>query len=355
MAGADGSSLATIWPGALWQHRQSGQSKVWLLAAHPHDWILDAARLVDELSASGDERSKQPLPLRAWERESDDVGQCHGAGMLDGDMESRGALAVLGFAQEWLSQRGSEWVDCRRSADGKGILQAERTSGMKVVIVYIFPANAGPQHVEWAMRFVQSYKGHRPGTEHDTVVVLNAAKVTPEIVRIFEPFPNVTFLERDGVAMDIGGYQEAAAKFPCDLMVFFGGSSYLRGKNWLLRMVESFKKHGPGAYGVMGNRGDVKVNVSPHLRTTGWWTTPELMNRYPHRITRNEQRYEFEHGQTCFFNWVKEQGLPVMVVAWDGEYRWEDWDSFPEGYHRGAQLNLLCGDRLTCKPYYPYA
>ena len=224
---------------------------------------------------------------------------------------------------------------------------------MRVSILYNFPALAGDQHVQWALRFIQSYNEHPPGMVHDTIVTLNCAPLTPEITCMFSSLQNATFLERpNGEAQDIGAYQEAAARFPCDLMVFFGGSSYLRGKGWLVRMVQAFMKHGPGAYGCHGNRGDKNGRVSPHLRTTGWWTTPALMNRYPHRITKNEQRYAFEHGPNCFFNWVKSQKLPVLVVSWTAEHKWEDWDSFPNGYHRGDQSALLCGDRLTTSPYY---
>jgi len=170
---------------------------------------------------------------------------------------------------------------------------------------------------------------------------------------MFSSLQNVTFLERPkGEAQDIGAYQEAAARFPCDLMVFFGGSSYLRGKGWLVRMVQAFMKHGSGVYGVMPNRGDARVNVKPHLRTTGFWCPTDLMNRYPHRIVRNDQRYAFEHGSICFFEWVKSQGLPVLAVSWKGEHKWEQWDLYEGGFHRGKQEGLLCGDRLSENPYY---
>lgn len=226
---------------------------------------------------------------------------------------------------------------------------------MRTAITYIFPANAGEQHTQYALRFIQSYNANPPAIDHETIVVLNAAKVTPEIQCMFASLRNVTFLERDGSAMDIGGYQDAAAKFPCDLMAFFGGSTYFKGGGWLLRMLQVYLKHGPALYGVMGNRGDSKVNVWPHVRTTGFWTTTDLMNRYPHRIVRNDQRYEFEHGKTCFANWIKVQGLKSWITTWTGEYLWDHWDIIPNGFHRGDQSALLCGDRLSEPPFYPIA
>lgn len=224
---------------------------------------------------------------------------------------------------------------------------------MVVKCLYNFPATAGPQHVEWALRFIQSYNQYPPGMEHDTIVALNQSRVTPEITCMFSSLPNVTFLERPtGAAQDIGAYQEAAEKFPCNLMVFFGGSTYLKGKGWLVRMVEAFKKHGNGVYGVMANRGDDRFKVKPHLRTTGFWCSTDLMNRFPHRITRNDQRYDFEHGKLCFFEWVKKQGLPVLAVDWHKEYEWKDWD-YPNGFFRGDQSGLMCGDRLTSQYSHP--
>lgn len=227
---------------------------------------------------------------------------------------------------------------------------------MNVSIVYIFPATAGEQHVQWALRFVKSYNENPPAIDHQTIVVLNAAKITSEIRCMFASLRNVTFLERDGSAMDIGGYQEAARKFPCDLMVFFGGSTYFKGAGWLLRMLQAFIKHGNALYGCMGNKGETYPRrVFPHLRTTAFWLPPDLMNRYPRRITRNDQRYGFEHGPDCLTSWIKGRGMKAWLVTWMGEYLEPDWDSVPNGFHRGNQSALLCGDRLCEPPYYAVA
>lgn len=225
---------------------------------------------------------------------------------------------------------------------------------MTVRIVYIYPATAGEQHTQYALRFVESYNTNPPAIDHETIVVLNASRVTPEIQCMFSSLRNVTFLERDGSAMDIGGYQEAAAKFPCDLMAFFGGSTYFKGGGWLLRMLQVYLKHGPGLYGCHANKGESwPRRVHPHLRSTGFWCPSDLMNRYPHKITRNDQRYAWEHGPNCFTGWVKSQGLKALLVSWDNEYFEPHWDSCPEGFHRGSQKALLCGDRLTEPPYHP--
>jgi len=44
--------------------------------------------------------------------------------------------------------------------------------------------------------------------------------------------------------VDIGGYQLAARMIPADLMVFLGGTTYIKGQKWLERIVEAYEKHG---------------------------------------------------------------------------------------------------------------
>ena len=181
---------------------------------------------------------------------------------------------------------------------------------------------------------------------HDTIVALNDARVTPEITCMFSSLPNVTFLERPGgIAQDIGAYQEAAATFPSDLMVFFGGRSYFRRGGWMDRVVTSYLKRGDTLFGATANRGD--GHAQPHIRTTGFWISPRLFNQYPHKITTNEERYPFEHGQNCLTSWIKRIGRIPYLVSWDGEYVWKDWDSVTNGFHRGNQSNVLFGDRVT--------
>lgn len=157
-------------------------------------------------------------------------------------------------------------------------------------------------------------------------------------------------IQHDNTGWDIGAFQKAARSVPCDLMVFLGSSAYIRVEGWLKRMVEAYQLHGNAQYGATGNRGNGPVH--PHIRTTGFWMEPDLMNAYPVRVVRPEQRYPFEHGSGCFTDWVTSLGLESWVVSTTGEYLWPDWDLFPNGYHRGDQSTMLVGDRLTAPPFY---
>jgi len=224
---------------------------------------------------------------------------------------------------------------------------------VKVSIVYIYPANDGEKQTQYALRFINSYNANPPGMDHQSIIVLNGAKQNAEITCMFSSFPNVVFMEHDDSGWDIGAFQAAAKKFPCDLMVFFGGSSFFNGSGWLARMVAASIKHGNAQYGCMGNRGNLSVKVWPHIRTTAFWMNPSLFNSYPVKIRRHEQRHPFEHGKDCLTAWVASLGLKSWVVTWDTETEWANWDDHPEGFHRGSQKALLAMDHICEKPHYP--
>jgi hypothetical protein len=224
---------------------------------------------------------------------------------------------------------------------------------MKIVVVYVYAVIAGQKYDDYAFRFLMHYQAFQPGIEHDSVVVLNGIRANSELTCLFSCLPNCSFLEHDNSGYDIGAFQLAARKVPCDLMVFFGASSYLRGGNWLKRMSQAYELHGNALYGAMGNRGDGGFNVFPHIRTTGFWLDPKLLNAYPMAVTQASERYQFEHGRNCLTQWVGRQGLRSFVVSWHGEYLSNYWDAFANGFHRGDQSELLVGDRLSEPPFYP--
>lgn len=227
--------------------------------------------------------------------------------------------------------------------------------GPKVAVVYICPVERfGLQHTALAGKFKGSLDANPPGYPHDLVIVSNGGEPSQEVSRIFSTV-NAKFITHDDSGKDIGAYQFAASHWPCDLMVFLGGSTYLKGKGWLARIVASFEKHGPALYGVMGHTGDQRFNVWPHIRTTGFWMPPELMNQYPEIVSTDDRRYPFEHGSNCLTQWVRRQGLKALVVTWTNEYEQQQWGAIPNGYHNGDQSAMLLGDRLCEPPYHPIA
>lgn len=225
---------------------------------------------------------------------------------------------------------------------------------MNIAVVYICPTeNHGAHHRVYASRFAESYHKHPAGYPHQLVVVSNGGPPSRDTRSIFDHL-NAGYSVHDDSGKDIGAYQFAAETVPCDLMVFCGGSTYIRGPNWLGRVEASFRRHGNGLYGVMANTGNVQCQVYPHIRTTGFWMPPALLNRYPERVKTDERRYPFEHGQYGLTQWVRSQGLPALVVTWQREYHPGQWVPIPNGFHNGDQSELIFGDRLTEPPFYPH-
>lgn len=226
---------------------------------------------------------------------------------------------------------------------------------MKIACVYCYPtANNGPSFARLAERFVTTYRQHPPLMDHMMVVVSNGGPANGQAHGQFSFIENTKFIQHDNIGYDIGAFQNAAKHVICDLMVFFGSSTYFRGPGWLKRMVEVYQNLGPGLFGCTGNQGDRRFNVFPHVRTTAFWCNPQLINAHPFRVNDNSERYPYEHGERCLTNFALSKGLPVYIVGWNEIRALPECDSMPGGYHNNRQENLMCGDTLTHPPYYPH-
>jgi hypothetical protein len=229
---------------------------------------------------------------------------------------------------------------------------------LSIEIVYVFPTILGNGYTAHAERFLASYLEHPPMVAHRSTIVCNGAAPTLEQRALFSILPEVKFLVGSDAGYDISAYQEASAQSTADMIVFFGGTAYVRVDGWLLLMARAMERHGVAQYGCMANRGDPAQprswtgGIYPHLRTTGIWCSPKLFNEYPHKVTTPGGRYPFEHGPNAFSEWVRRRGLKNWLVLTSGEYLWEQWDSAPEGFHRGGQRDMLTGDHLSCPPHY---
>lgn len=220
---------------------------------------------------------------------------------------------------------------------------------MKTTLVYVYP-HLGPSHDALARRFVESCLRF-PAVGIQFLIVVNGGDFNNRhYEEIFHPL-DCLFLKNDNAGYDIGAFQVAAQAIgkSADLMIFCGSSTYIRRPDWATRIRDSFKKHGDTLFGVMGHRGG---SVSPHIRTTGFWMTPRLMNSYPYWINAAEHRYGFEHGVNCLTSWVIANGKTPLVVSATGEYPMALWDRVPGGYHVNDQSGLLMGDRLSRPPHH---
>lgn len=227
----------------------------------------------------------------------------------------------------------------------------------EIVMVYIYPQGGANGWKERADAFVDSYVANPPGYKHKTAVICNGHQCNEETIAVFSRLPETMFLEHDNSGFDIGGYQKAAAEIPADIMLFCGSYTYFRQPEWMIKMIDAYYQFGDTLYGAMGNTGDKKVNVYPHIRTTGFWCSPVLINKYPHKVTEHggggsgSKRYFFEHGNDSLTMWARRQGFQPQIICSHGAFPMPHCNG-PETLHKGNQLGLLMGDRLTRPPYY---
>lgn len=211
---------------------------------------------------------------------------------------------------------------------------------MKIGIVYVYPTMGGA-HDDLAARFVGSFTKHLPRSAHELYVVSNGGKPSLKMLETVKTV-RCRWIEHDDSGWDIGAYRKAAREISCDLMVFFGGSAYLRRDGWFERVEQSFRKHGRAIYGATGS-----WSQNRHVRTTGFWLPPSLLNAYPLPTTSEQSsRYAFEHGPEGLTSWVLGQRLKAWVVTPDSEYephRWRDSRTF----WWSNQENLLLSDGRT--------
>jgi hypothetical protein len=201
---------------------------------------------------------------------------------------------------------------------------------MRTAIVYVFPNLAAKTYEPMARRFTKAYTDFPPGeTDHDLYVIVNGGKqITAHQEQLFSPLVP-EFLYYNNVGKDIGAYQSAAQKLPCDLMVCMGAPTRPRMAGWLDLMVRAVENYGPGVYGCWGFH-----QPTTHLRTTLFWISTELLKAYPYQVT-DARRYDFEHGRDSIALWCLRNGFQANQVTSAGVFPPDKW------HHVEMEENLM--------------
>ena len=221
-----------------------------------------------------------------------------------------------------------------------------------LALIYVFVTGGNPVGSVGAHKFAGKLRECPAGIDHEVIVVCNGPAPSEGEVRLFEGVRNVRFIQDDDRAYDISAFQTASKQTQAEMLVFVGGNTWVTGAGWGSRIMEVYREHGMAIYGAMGNQGNIGVGVYPHLRTTGFWMPRALFLGYPYAINHVHQRYEAEHGKTSFTEWVRQQGLPALVVGWNAVVGLAQADTLPNGYVTGDRSNLIFRDRMTGPPFY---
>lgn len=210
---------------------------------------------------------------------------------------------------------------------------------MNAVIVYILLTS--PPFSDHARRFYSTYKKCTPGYPHTLMVICNDHPIDNMVRDYFKDIPCV-FIAGDNIGQDIGAHQAVSQVVDCDLMICLGSSVHFRRSGWMIRIWEAWKKHGPGMYGASGS-----YQINPHLQTTAFWCSPELLRNYPIQVRTHDERYEFEHGRNSIVSLALSNGYACKLVTWDGEYDLPDWRKPMNCSFKGDQSNMLMYWNIT--------
>lgn len=191
---------------------------------------------------------------------------------------------------------------------------------MRVAIAYVFP-NLQPEiYVPAARRFVASYLScpGSPTESPELHVIVNGESAAFEHRMIFEAV-NPIYHRHNNWAKDLGAFLLASQAIECDLLVCMGSHVNFWLPGWLDVVVGSFVRGGPGVYGAWAFHVPL-----PHIRTTFFWTAPELLASYPH-LKSESDRYAFEHGRQNISLWSQKMGFEPWQVTWGGCYPMKHW------------------------------
>lgn len=190
---------------------------------------------------------------------------------------------------------------------------------MNVALVYVYPQVQRPVYDPLAARFIRSLRRFPPDYPFSLHVVGNGAPVSEFGRNLFLGVPT-RFLAHTNAGKDIGAFQLAAEKIPCDLLVCLGAHVQAHRDGWLNRIVDVVYQFGPHLYGNTGWKAP-----TPHIRTTAFWVAPDLLNAYPDRVL-NPSRYAFEHGPASLTQFVFKSGFNCYMATFTGVYGPKDWD-----------------------------
>ena len=124
--------------------------------------------------------------------------------------------------------------------------------------------------------------------------------------------------------------------------MLFGACAHFRRANWLARMVSIEQMNGVGLYGTLANN-----EVRPHIRTTGFFCPPVLLNQYAGSTDTKTEQYQFEHGENCITNIALRSNLKTMLVTWDKAWESHEWHAAPNSFRSGDQSNCVTFDKHT--------
>lgn len=222
---------------------------------------------------------------------------------------------------------------------------------MNVVICYPVPIET-PE--VWAtfkpfvQRFADSFRTFPPGVKARLRLVL-CGKDDDRAAEAYGIFDGIDFeaLAYLGAGADLGAQQTCAlCCTPFDtFQVNLTTRCYAHRAGWLLPLVGSRLRNGPGLYGMSWSREGGKF----HICTRGHAYDVGDFLLYPHEIKSRDQGVFFELGEGSITRWFHALRGVTWVVQFDGEIGFSAWDTdtglLRDGFREGNQSNMLLWDK----------
>lgn len=222
---------------------------------------------------------------------------------------------------------------------------------MKIVIAYPVPnetEEAWRAFKPFVERFSKTYRALSGSPSHTLYAVTYGRGASKEINRTL---PNGTRVVTcpNTECFDIGAHQYLASQIEADFLICTSTRTYFHRPDALARFVAAREKHGDGLYAAMASYEASSLTPdswpNPHIRTCFYGLSTENFRDYPYKIDNREKGFLFESGEWQIRKWIQDIGLPVKVVAVDGEYAFADWPKIKNGFRRGDQSNTLVRDK----------
>jgi len=264
----------------------------------------------------------------------------------------------------------------------------------RIAVVHLVRKGNG---IEPFSRFLDSYRAHAAGVEHDLVIIFKGFRSGAQVAPYRARLADVPHLELDvpDRGYDITAYWMAAERLDNSELCCLNSFSTIRAGGWLEHLYRAVRAKGVGLAGTTGSyqslhpaplnyylaisreikhRGPVKdwimslpfahqVNLlrrklqtrahfrefpNYHVRTNSFVINRDIMRaalRSP--IRTKMDAYRFESGRHSLTAQVLAAGMKAVVVSTDGSrYPKEEWH-LSDTFWQGGQQNLLVEDNQT--------
>lgn len=209
-------------------------------------------------------------------------------------------------------------------------------------------------------QFLDSYKKHHAGIEHNLIIAINNKKDRFLYNKLYYlvKSSNAKLLELPEDGFDIGAFMRAAKVSNSEYMFFIGSAVSILCNDWLLKFYNAFENDSSIQFaGPMGSyaKGHSDRFPNPHIRTCSFLIKRELFLEYAATQKFPETKddtWEIEHGVNSLSNFILGKGYKIVVVNSDGNvFEPQDWEK-SQTYITLKESKAILDDKWARRYYF---